>query len=207
MTGPESTRALGPGLRAHIATSLADFQAAFARLVNSPGTVLKQPPGSRTDAVWTDVATAGNLTALTSGLANELAREWFASDPSRPWILFVADRSADLLSLCRIEHERAWFGGMFSSVSDHAGYRTLVERYAAQGAALEGRRSRVRNALVHGNPAGFTIVGSVREYAEFLSGGALNIALESYIEGPDRSGYGHSGKAGRPSHRGGHGRA
>ncbi|MFF3016904.1 hypothetical protein [Streptomyces sp. NPDC057939] len=60
----ESARALGPGLRAHIATSLADFQAAFARLVNSPGTVLKQPPGSRTDAVWTDVATAGeNLLA------------------------------------------------------------------------------------------------------------------------------------------------
>ncbi|MET9688139.1 hypothetical protein ABZY81_06655 [Streptomyces sp. NPDC006514] len=118
-----------------------------------------------------------------SGLANELTREWFASNPSRPWILFVADRSVDLLSLCRIEHERAWISRMFSSVSDHAGYRTLVERYAAQGTVLEGRRSRVRNALVHGNPAGFTIVGSVREYAEFLSGGALNIALESYIEG------------------------
>ncbi|WP_188270690.1 MULTISPECIES: hypothetical protein [unclassified Streptomyces] len=68
-------------------------------------------------------------------------------------------------------------------MSDHAGYRTLLERYAAQGIVLEGRRSRVRNALVHGDPAGFMIVESVRGYAEFLSGGALSIALESCIEG------------------------
>ncbi|MEU9415570.1 hypothetical protein [Streptomyces sp. NPDC048272] len=60
----ESVRALGPALRAHIATSLADFRAAFARLIDSPGAVLKQPPGSRPDAVWTNVATAGeNLLA------------------------------------------------------------------------------------------------------------------------------------------------
>ncbi|WP_445395573.1 hypothetical protein ACSMX9_19475 [Streptomyces sp. LE64] len=66
-----SLRALGPALRAHIATPLADFQdfqGAFGRLVSSPGAVLKQPPGTRTDAVWTDLATAGKnlLAALES---------------------------------------------------------------------------------------------------------------------------------------------
>jgi hypothetical protein len=43
---------------------------------------------------------------------------------------------------------------------------------------LEARRRRVRNALVHGNPASFAVVQSVREYANFL-GSALNGGLES----------------------------
>ncbi|MFF9069171.1 hypothetical protein ACF09E_27810 [Streptomyces sp. NPDC014891] len=154
----------------------------------APGEVFRLLGARWPHARWlADVRRAVGMCLLGGGnrsaLVDELTREWFANDPSRPWILFVADRSMDLLSLCRIEHERAWISRMFSSVSDHAGYQTLVERYTAQGIVLEARRSRVRNALVHGNPAGFAIVGSVREYAEFLSGGALNIALESYIEG------------------------
>lgn len=117
-----------------------------------------------------------------AGLRGELIREWFANDPPRPWILFVADRSGDLLSLCRIESERAWIRRMFASVSDHAKYRALIEYYTAEGAVLKARRRRVRNALVHGNPASFPIVESVREYATFLSGRALNLGLESYVE-------------------------
>lgn len=69
----ESIGALGASLRAHIATSLAQFQATFSQLIGSPATVLKQPPGTRTDAVWTDVTTAakGLLEALD---ADEAAR-------------------------------------------------------------------------------------------------------------------------------------
>ncbi|MFJ6636712.1 class I SAM-dependent methyltransferase [Streptomyces sp. NPDC091376] len=126
-------------------------------------------------------------TLLRSGsrdeLRNALTREWLADKPSRPWILFVADRSAALLSLCRIESERAWIKRMFASVSDYAEYRALIEYYTAEGAVLEARRRRVRNALVHGNPASFAIVDSVREYATFLSGSALNLGLGSYVEG------------------------
>lgn len=49
---------LGASLRAHIAESLARFQATFSQLHGSDATVLKQPPGTRTGAVWTDVTTA-----------------------------------------------------------------------------------------------------------------------------------------------------
>ncbi|GCD42132.1 hypothetical protein [Streptomyces paromomycinus] len=139
-------------------------------------------------ARWlTDVRRAVHMCLLRGGdqreLLHELTRDWFAKNPSRPWILFVAERSGDLLSLCRIESERAWIRRMFASVSDYAEYRSLIEYYTTEGVVLEARRRRLRNALVHGNPASFATVGSVREYAEFLSGSALNLGLESYVKG------------------------
>ncbi|MFE2736232.1 hypothetical protein [Streptomyces sp. NPDC059349] len=139
-------------------------------------------------ARWlTDVRRAVGMCLLGvthhSELRDELTREWLADKPSRPWILFVADRCDDLLSLCRIESERAWIRRMFASVSDHAVYRALIADYTAEGAVLQDRRGRVRNALVHGNPVDFAIVASVREYAEFLSRSALNCGLESYVQG------------------------
>ncbi|MFJ4125195.1 hypothetical protein OG336_19370 [[Kitasatospora] papulosa] len=135
----------------------------------------------------TDVQQAVGMCLLGGGnqsaLRNELTREWLADKPARPWILFVADRCGDLLSLCRIESERAWIRRMFGSVSDHAEYSALIANYAAESAVLKARRSRVRNALVHGNPASFPIVASVHEYAQFLSRSALNRGLESYVQG------------------------
>ncbi|WP_454860128.1 hypothetical protein [Promicromonospora soli] len=116
-------------------------------------------------------------------LQDELTREWFASGPSSPWILFVADRVEDLLSLCRIESERAWIARMLHSVSDIAAYRELIHVYTDEGRVLEARRGRVRNALAHGNPASFAVVESVRDYAQFLSGAALQLGLESYVRG------------------------
>jgi hypothetical protein len=139
-------------------------------------------------ATWlTDVQRAVHMCLLGGGrredLLRGLTREWF--NPERPWILFVADRAEDLLSLCRIESERAWIARMFRSVTDHASYAALIEEYAAERQVLEARRRRVRNALVHGNPASFAIVGSVREYAEFLGGTALHLGLESYVSASD----------------------
>jgi hypothetical protein len=107
-------------------------------------------------------------------LRNALTAEWFSGKPKQPWILFLADRAGDFISLCRLEHERAWIARMFASVSDHAIYSALIDEYAAESKVLEARGRRVRNALVHGNPASFTVVQSVREYAEFLGGSALN---------------------------------
>ncbi|MFJ2862296.1 hypothetical protein [Kitasatospora sp. NPDC087314] len=54
----ESVAALGASLRAHIGQPLAAFEAAFSRLDGSPAALLKQPPGTRTDAVWTNVTAA-----------------------------------------------------------------------------------------------------------------------------------------------------
>lgn len=134
-----------------------------------------------------DIRRAVHMCLLGGGqrqeLLNDLTREWFANKPTRPWILFVADRAADLRSLCRIEHERAWIARMFASVWDLSAYRDLVDAYTAEGAVLEARRRRVRNALVHGNPVSFAVVQSVREYTEFISRSALNLGLESYVQG------------------------
>ncbi|MCF4122179.1 hypothetical protein L1785_14455 [Antribacter sp. KLBMP9083] len=139
-------------------------------------------------ARWlTDVRRAVHLCLSGGGerqeLRNELTREWLARNPVRPWILLVADRAADLHSMCRIESERAWIARMLHSVSDFAAYRELIQEYTNEGDVLEARRRRVRNALVHGNPANFAVVESVREYANFLSGTALQLGLESYVEG------------------------
>lgn len=116
-------------------------------------------------------------------LLDELTREWMSDRPKYPWVLFLADRANDFLSLCRLEHERAWIGHMFASIGDHPTYTTLINDYTYEGTVLEARRRRVRNALVHGNPASFAVVQSVRDYAEFLGGGALNLALEAFVDG------------------------
>jgi hypothetical protein len=139
-------------------------------------------------ARWlTDLHRAAGMCLLggddRSELLSELTREWLSEHPKQPYILLIADRCDDFVSLCRLEHERAWIARMFASISDPAEYRTLIEQYAAEGIVLEARRRRVRNALVHGNPASFAIVQSVREFAEFGSGTALNVALESFVDG------------------------
>ncbi|MEE1931307.1 hypothetical protein V1J52_24585 [Streptomyces sp. TRM 70351] len=126
---------------------------------------------------------AGMCLLGRSELLTELTREWLSKHPKQPWLLFLAERADDFLSVCRVEHERAWIARMFASISSHAVYCTLVEEYTAEGSVLDARRRRVRNALVHGNPTSFAVVQSVREYAEFVSGAALNLALESYVDG------------------------
>ena len=137
-------------------------------------------------ARWlTDIQRSVHMCLLGGGrreeLLTELTREWYSRNPKRPWLLFVADRADDLMLLCRIESEREWVGRMFRSISDHATYAALVDGYTAERQVLEARRRRVRNALVHGNPASFAVIESVREYAEFLSGSALQLGLESYV--------------------------
>jgi hypothetical protein len=62
----ESVGAVGPSLRASIEGPLAQFEAAFSRLTGSRGGVLTQPPGTRTNSLWTDATGAARdlLTAL-----------------------------------------------------------------------------------------------------------------------------------------------
>lgn len=139
-------------------------------------------------ASWlADLQRAAGMCLLGGGdrseVLTDLTREWLSDRPKEPWVLFLADRANDFLSLCRLEHERRWIGRMFASITDNNEYRALHAEYASEGTVLEARRRRVRNALVHGNPVSFEAVQSVREYAEFIGGTGLNLALESYIEG------------------------
>jgi hypothetical protein len=138
-------------------------------------------------ARWTtDVQNTVGMCLLGGGpqpqLTHDLTQDWFATGPSHPWVLFVADHTSDLLSVCRVEHERAWITRMLRSVADAAVYDELVREYTAEAEMLESRRRRVRNSLVHGNPTSFAMVESVREYATFLSSSALRRGLESYVE-------------------------
>lgn len=116
---------------------------------------------------------------------HSLMVEWHSSQPKQPWLLLLADRQADFLSLCRLENERAWIKRMFESISDHAKYAVLMAEYEAEGEVLEARRRRLRNALVHGNPATFPVVESARAFAEFLGGTALYVGLESFVDMTD----------------------
>jgi hypothetical protein len=141
-------------------------------------------------ARWTtDVQNAVGMCLLGGGpqpqLTHDLTEDWFATSPSQPWVLFVADRTGDLLSVCRVEHERAWITRMLRSAGDATVYDELVQEYTAEAEMLEARRRRVRNGLVHGNPTSFAMVKSVREYASFLSTSALWRGLESYVDATD----------------------
>lgn len=120
--------------------------------------------------------------AADQAVQHSLTVEWHSSHPKQPWILFLDDRREDFLSLCRLEHERAWIQRMFDSISNHAKYSTLIAEYECEGDVLETRRRRLRNALVHGTPATFPVVESVLSFAEFISGTALYIALESFVD-------------------------
>ena len=114
-------------------------------------------------------------------LRDELVREWY--NPKGPWVLFAADRAGELLSICRVESERAWIERVLASISDYDLYCELIQEYEAEGQVLEMRRRRVRNALVHGSPAHFEVVSSVQGYSEFLSSSALHAGMESYTTG------------------------
>ncbi|WP_336031977.1 hypothetical protein [Geodermatophilus sp. FMUSA9-8] len=155
-----------------------------AHAAMDPNALFKQLGKRWPHARWlTDVRRAVHMCLLGGGRREELlgalSGEWF--NLKRPWILFVADRAEDLLALCRIEPERAWIARMFQSVTDHASYAALINGYTKEEQVLEARRRRVRNALVHGNPASFAVIESVREYAEFLGSTALRLGLESYV--------------------------
>jgi hypothetical protein len=133
-----------------------------------------------------DVRRAADMALFDSRdrtLQRELRAQLYAARPAQPWLLVIADRANDFRALCRLEHERAWIERMFASVSDHGLYQALVDEYAAEGRILEARRRRVRNALVHGNPANFSVVTSVRVYSDYVSGTALHYALESFVDG------------------------
>lgn len=156
----------------------------------NPATLFDQLGERWAHARWlNDLQRAAGMCLLggsgESALQHELTIQWFSTRPKQPWLLFLAERTDDFLSLCRLEHERAWIRRMLASISEHTSYAHLIADYTAEGLVLEGRRRRVRNALVHGNPTSFPAIQSVRDYAEFIGGSALYLALESFVDATD----------------------
>ncbi len=60
-------------------------------------------------------------------------------------------------------------------------FETLVE----QGLANEGRRSRTRNALVHGGPLSEPTVDIVVPFAQYMADEALGRTLDAFLDGDD----------------------
>lgn len=139
-------------------------------------------------ARWTfDVDQAVRICLLGSGpngqKVEELQGKFYASRSTSPWLVFVADNEATLLDLCRVESEKAWVKRMLCSVSDPTVYADLIGKYEEQKDVLAARRTRTRNALVHGNPVDFQVVESVNSLASFLSREALRVGLDSFVTG------------------------
>lgn len=115
--------------------------------------------------------------------AEELQGQLHASSSANPWLVFVADNEATLANLCRVESEKAWAKRMLRSVSDPSVYSELIATYEEQKGVLAARRTRTRNALVHGNPVSLQVVESVNPLASFLRREALRVGLDSFVTG------------------------
>lgn len=161
---------------AHAALSPADL---FALL-------LRRWPAFRWES---DVDWAVRCCLLGSGpqadAVEELQGKLYSTNSKAPWLVFVADNEADLLNVCRIESERAWIARMIRSVSDPASYAQLIQDYELERDVLAARRTRVRNALVHGNPVGTHVIDSVSSMASYLSRYALRVGLDSFVTRQD----------------------
>lgn len=143
-------------------------------------------------ARWATAVQNAVLRCLLGGGPNSertsaLLGEFYASTSERPWMLFAVDHEQELRDLCRVEHERGWITRLLRSLRDVPTYDALITEFQAEGQILGQRRTRVRNALVHGNPAQFAVVDSVREFAEFLGNTALVTALEAFTSQGDFS--------------------
>jgi hypothetical protein len=64
-----------------------------------------------------------------------------------------------------------------------AHYLTIARSYEAEHTIALDRLRRVRNAVVHGNPAAPAVVRSVSDVAIRRSNHALNLALEAFEKG------------------------
>lgn len=148
--------------------------------------LLRRWPASRWES---DVDRAVRWCLLGSGpqadKVRELQRKLYSTTSKTPWLVFVADNEADLLNVCRIESERAWITRLIHSVSDPTSYAQLIHDYELERDVLADRRTRVRNALVHGNPVGSHVVDSVSSMASYLSRYALRVGLDSFVTGQD----------------------
>lgn len=74
---------------------------------------------------------------------------------------------------------------LLESLTDPGKALTQLAMLRRSRNVLTARLSRVRNALVHGNPMHASVVASLDEFAEFLARSALREALEAHMSGQD----------------------
>ncbi len=130
-------------------------------------------------------ATTMSLMSLGENRArcDQLKRLLYSSGPASPWLVLVADHAQEITDLCMVESHKAWVGRVLASVNDAQTYADLCNEYAQEAQIIAERRTRARNALVHGNPIGTRVVESVTEFSRFLSQTAIRAGLESFMTG------------------------
>lgn len=69
------------------------------------------------------------------------------------------------------------------TLTDVDAYQRMHRDLTAAGAILTKRASRVRNSLVHGNPADERVIATVREISRYRAYKALDVALQAVADG------------------------
>lgn len=154
----------------------------------TPGELFKQITRQWPHSRWeSDVHYATSLSLLGAGPNHtrilELRGQFYAPNAPKPWLVFVADNARELINLCRVESERNWVERLLCSVSDPVEYHALIKEYEAEAKIISGRRARVRNALVHGNPVSMEVVSTIADISSYSSSCALRVGLESFTTG------------------------
>ncbi len=68
-------------------------------------------------------------------------------------------------------------------LADPSACLSELQRFQKEASILESRRTRVRNALTHGNPATDPAVESAAEFGRYISAAAVGNALDSFADG------------------------
>lgn len=112
-----------------------------------------------------DVDLAVRICLLGAGPKAQTTRRlqagYYSASSKNPLYVFVAENENALLDVCRVESEKPWIARILRSVSDPGSYSELLDEYELETVVIADRRTRTRNALVHGNPVQFQVVESV----------------------------------------------
>ena len=81
------------------------------------------------------------------------------------------------------DDDRTYAARLVSSIGEPIVAAQIVSKHYSDAQILNARHARVRNALMHGNPAGPRIVQTVREISRFKIGASLGFCLDSFTQG------------------------
>jgi hypothetical protein len=113
----------------------------------------------------------------------ELTRQLRPSSGNAYDLDAVAAHLDDLRRLCDGHVEENFVNAVLDSLTKLSRYNELIRQHRDEWELLGARHRRVRNAVVHGNPATPALVESVLDTSEFLSNYGMQIATEALANG------------------------
>jgi hypothetical protein len=95
----------------------------------------------------------------------------------------VAEHADELVALLDSHWAQPWVEHMLSTLVDPTQYRAELQRHEGDSELLRARHRRIRNAVVHGNPATDAAIESVAAYSSFLADYAMQLGLNALGDG------------------------